>query len=53
MIDKMLAYPTPKNIKLIQTLVGVWGTNIPYWAQYLHPLDCLLKKGQIRDWGSE
>lgn len=53
MIDKMLAYPTPKKVKQIQTFVGVWGTYICYLAQYLHPLNCLLKKGHIRDEGSD
>ena len=46
-IDKVLAYPNPPNMKEVQAYVGIWGlwrTFIPHPAQCLHPLYHLVRK---------
>lgn len=49
-IDKVQAYPTPKNVKEVQVFVGMWrvqGTLIPHLEQHLPPLHHMLKKGHV------
>ena len=41
MIDKVQAYPTPKNVKKVQVFVWIlkfWRTFIPHLVRYTLPL---------------
>lgn len=55
-IQKVQTYAIPKNVKEVQTFVGILGlggTFNAHLAQCLHPLYCLVKKGHVWSYESE